>query len=262
MKKNTLGLGLRRRVLVGIGGLAALAGVVLARASTTQEVSETDEANILLALPVLERNAFQEQEQLRKALLSGLNAGEAAFHLVWPSHMDEDAWRLLGIGGYLNTSLSGRRFVTIDLLDPAAYQRWIGFIPEGTTNQGLFLDESDDVLVSLDRVLAARVARGHRVETGPGEWEIRLTFDQRALNALNALSGQQDPRRAFVDWFGVSRAALEDPTILRVALVVDGAALTPFLVEEVVAVGAPSTITVATGLTEAQSAAILDVCGY
>jgi hypothetical protein len=262
MNKNSVDLGARRGVLVGIGALAVLAGVVLARTSTTQEVSETDEANILLALPVLERNAFEEQVQLRNALLNGLNPGEAAFHLVWPSHMREDSWRLLAIEGYLNTSLSARRFVTVDLLDPDAYQRWLGFIPEGTTNQGLFRDESEDVLVSLDRVLAARVASGHRVETAPGEWEIRLTFNQRALNALNALSGQPNPPRAFVDWFGVQRAALEDPTILRVALVVDDTVLTPFLVEGVVAAGAPSTITVATGLSEAQSAEILDICGY
>ncbi|WP_145184738.1 hypothetical protein [Planctomycetes bacterium Pla163] len=245
------------------GGLIlAMIGAAAATASIFPLSSDVPDGDVLQVLPKIQRDARGEQVKLIEFIEDGLEPGSSGFHLVWPTHLPSEAVLQLNRTGAASKSLAGDSFVQVDLSNPAAFQQWADIIPEGATGGGFPLPaDYPHILVSLDRSVVTQIARGGRYQVG-GSWEVRITFDARALGVLGALSGEPNTPSDYFDWFGVPRASGESATVVRLALVVDGVALDPFEVDPLLSLATPVSVTVASGLTEAESAAILSACGF
>lgn len=191
----------------------------------------------------------------------GLEPQRCGFHLIRPD--DDPSWTgeygpsdpTLRSGGFFWDSRPVRYMDVQYQHRNLFYQDQHGNIFPAEELPPGFVDNHGWCLLSNERVFGNEIVRASALAEPGGTFAVSAAIDERALDALSARLADQVKNRdgTVLDWFGRGRDPAARRTRMRVALVSNSIAYLPVDVSALVEASAPTTVTLARGLSRSEA---------
>lgn len=191
-------------------------------------------------LPEITAAAQASQSASVLVVKHGLETQRCGFHIIDPPVRSEESW--LSSSAYPGVNDTNWDWVGAVPAYPEPLPGYAEPIPGWVPS----------VVVSVRRVFPNGVATLSKVQTAT-RWDVVATFSDRGLGVVSDVHGPRFSSARFLDWYGELHLHGGEASSMQAALVVDGIALLPFSVTDLVDLSGPQSVTVAEGISEEEA---------